>query len=120
MTPSIIRRFARYHGIKLIKPGEPMYCHEPAQLAEAIYGRLEWGESVRARDKIVQSLTRIEDAEMLMGRVTEASKTLAYPGMDDNIVASTVRDFYVFDVDRLLVLAGVNPAKWREVRDEEA
>jgi hypothetical protein len=108
MTPSIIRRFARYHGIKLIKPGDPMYCHEPAQLAEAIYGRLEWGESARARDKIIQSLTRIEDAEFA---VQEAL------GWDESGIRHLALMSFAED---LLKLAGTDPAKWREVKDEEA
>lgn len=115
MTPSIIRRFARYHGIDL---GARDGTHANGYLGAML--RSDGEPLDEARDRIIQSLTRIEDAEMLMGRVTEASKTLAYPGMDNNVVASTVCDFYAFDVDRLLVLAGVNPAKWREVRDEEA
>jgi hypothetical protein len=114
MTPSIIRRFARYHGINIEIDGDSTEWGME-EIAIALYGNLATPNVLR----VVQSLTRIEDAEMLLGRVTEASKTLAYHGMDDNIVASTVRDFYAFDVDRLLVLAGVNPAKWREVKDEE-
>jgi hypothetical protein len=110
MTPSIIRRFARYHGIKLIKPGDPMYCHEPAQLAEAIYGRLEWGESARARDKIIQSLTRIEDAEMLDATIAAEYQDTWYQRRERAALSRA----YV----ALLKLAGVDPAKWREVKDE--
>lgn len=111
MTPSIIRRFARYHGIKLIEPGEPMYCHEPAQLAEAIYGRLEWGEFSRARDKIVQSLTRIEDAEMLI----ECGE-----GSWSNPYGQGYRNAHAEAGIGLLIKTGIDPAKWREVKDEEA
>jgi hypothetical protein len=112
MTPSIIRRFARYYGVRVILPGGPHYeLNVYDQLSQAINGRLPWGESHDARDKIVQSLTRIEDAEMLL---------LAGDGSWSNDYGEGFRASSTSAGIGLLRKAGIDPDKWREVKDEEA
>jgi hypothetical protein len=110
MTPSIIRRFARYYGVRVILPGGPHYeLNVYDQLSQAINGRLPWGESHDARDKIVQSLTRIEDAELIM----KAANPMPTTAWGQGFVTANQSAHEGF-----LRLAGIDPDKWREVKDE--
>jgi hypothetical protein len=113
MTPSIIRRFARYHGLILERTDDASVVTEAygiAPLARHVHSPApnNWGAFRDACDKIIQSLTRIEDAEFA---VQEAL------GWDESGIRHLALMSFAED---LLKLAGTDPAKWREVKDEEA
>jgi hypothetical protein len=113
MTPSIIRRFARYHGVDVVLPDEPGFnLNVYSQLGTAIYkpSPNNWAERCTAHDKIIEQLTRIEDAEHALSRAS-----LVYFGR-------TAREQNEADAiaDELFAKAGIDPDKWREVKDEEA
>jgi hypothetical protein len=59
------------------------------------------------RDAIVQFLTRIEDAEMLAWSMAQDKPRVVQNALDIERCA-------------LLLRAGIDPDKWREVKDEEA
>jgi len=65
------------------------------------------------RDRIIQSLTRIEDAESLSANAN------ATTSVSDGIAFLHVRSTLDILADALLIKAGiVDTVKWREVKDE--
>lgn len=111
MNESIIRRLAKYHGVGLV-------VHEDAvrwaleEIAIALHGSV----APHFVLKVAQSITRIEDAEMLLDRGEEFTAPLLAESQE----ARRLREFYAFDADRLLVKAGVDPELWAKAKDEEA
>jgi hypothetical protein len=79
-------------------------------LIEELAGKLHGNFETESLAKIVQSLTRIEDAEHALSRAS-----LVYFGR-------TAREQNEADAiaDELFAKAGIDPHKWREVKDEEA
>jgi hypothetical protein len=106
MTPSITRRFARYHGIAI---GDRSSRSSVRFIAARLRIPKEPIDDARAR--VVQSLTRIEDAEMLI-ECGEGSWSNAY--------GQGYRNAHTEAGLGLLVKEGIDPDKWREVKDEEA
>lgn len=102
MTPSIIRRFAKYHGIDVtavaMAPTAPW--GGIANLASAIYGSCHT-EHVA---KVIQTITRIEDAEMLAWSMAQDKPRVVQNALDLERCA-------------LLLRAGIDPEKWREEKE---
>lgn len=117
MTPSLIRRFAKYHRIGIAWPDELLLSHGPGALADSIYKRdlspmlarrcsvcdqPEGNDYVVCRDNIVQALTLIEAAER------------AFAIADDKDPESIALFNYAIG---MLEQAGIDPDKWREVKE---
>lgn len=114
MTPSIIRRFARYHGLILERTDDASVVTEAygiAPLARHVHAPTpnNWSAFRDACDKIIQSLTRIEAAEMLI----ECGE-----GSWSNPYGQGFRNAHTEAGRGLLRKAGIDPDKWREVKDE--
>ena len=110
MNESIIRRFARYLGLVLLMPDEDVATgHGALVIASMFYG----SEAPENIIKVAQRIARIEDAEMLLARV----ESFSVPLLATNQEAKALREVYAFDAARLLVMAGIDPAKWREVKE---
>ena len=126
MTPAIIRRFAMYHGIDLTGlidvPGRweirrtviiDRFRHHvmPATCADAAVEDY-W------RERVVEALTRIEDAELLQERVAEMARYQdAGPTAEFVRIASKIEQFYRFDVARLFAMAAIDPDRWAKVTE---
>ena len=112
MTPSIIKRFARYHHL------DAMF-DAPIDDSAATIERLcvlHFG-SCDALDVmcLVQALTRIDDAETLIAEVG------AVTSVSDGPAFFRVRARLDILANELLVQADIDdPQRWREVKDEEA
>jgi len=108
MTRLIIRRFARYHHLDAFFD---VPTDDSAEAVERLCA-LHYGASDAIdMTRIVQALTRIEDAELIM-KAANAMPTTAW---GQGFVAANESAY-----DGFLRLAGIDPAKWREVKDEEA
>lgn len=102
MTPSIIRRFARYHGRHYA------ITHPSISADEAI---ADLANCLRTTERnIIQSLTRIEDAEHCWRR-----SAMRYFNRTD-----AEREEAAIVAAELFAKADIDPAKWHEVKDEEA
>lgn len=106
MTPSIIRRFARYHQINRTFG---------VNIDEDILWLAKWmwdtGDIEERKRRIVQSLTRIEDAETLIAEVG------AVTSVSDGPAFLRVRARLDILANELLVQAGIDdPRRWREVK----
>ena len=106
MNESIIRRFARYHGITA-SLGSNIES-DILRLARWMWDSGDIGERQR---RIVQYLTRIEDAEMLIAEVD------AVTSVSDGPAFLRVRARLDILANELLVQAGIDdPRRWREVK----
>lgn len=109
MSESIIRRFAKYHGVNLCLR-VPFTWVSSLAYALQVRGTIESDQETR--DRVVAALTRIEDAEMLIaeaGAVTSVSDGPAFP---------RVRARLDILANELLVQAGIkDPQRWREVKE---
>lgn len=97
MTPSIIRRFARYHGINIGHVSVDQIGYIARKLHHPPSGKV--GKD-QARDAVVQALTRIEDAEMFQAARKTADAAGGY--------ALT---------ERMFALAGIDPERWEKVTE---
>ena len=99
MTPSIIRRFARYHGVELV-------VHEDAvhwaleEIAKALHGSV----APHCVLKVAQSITRIEDAEMLAWSMAQEKPRAVQNALD-------------LERHALLLRAGIDPELWVKVKE---
>lgn len=103
MTPSIIRRFAKYHGLALeCDAASVEWALE--ELARHSHGSLD-AENV---NKIVRSLTRIEDAEAILD--SEAARHSNEWGAGYRAAIADIGN-------ALIRRAGIDPKLWAEVKE---
>ena len=104
MTPSIIRRFARYHGVCSAGHDSRKTTLELVSEVQAAIG-YESGEAGRLM--LVQSLTRIEDAEIAASFADSNDRGYA---LSQKVGAARI-------ARKLFALAGIDETKWREVKE---
>lgn len=107
MNESIIRRFARYHGVDIGDQVPFAWINTIAAQVSKLRSDIE------RRDAIVQSIAHIEDAEMLLARVESFSVPLLATSQE----AKELREFYAFDAARLFAMAGIDPELWARVKE---
>ena len=101
MTPSIIRRFAKYHGIDAGTIDDDSTAWALEGLAIGLHGC----PTPDNLCKVVRTLTRIEDAEMLGWSASNKTRS------------SDASDVLMLERDCLLLRAGVEPTRWLEVTE---
>lgn len=105
----MIRRFARYHHLDAMFDAT---IDDSAATIERLcvlhFGSCDSLDVMR----LVQTLTRIESAEMLDAQMAAEYQDTWYQRRER---AALGRSYAM-----LLRSAGIDPAKWREVKDEEA
>lgn len=108
MNESIIRRFAKYHGRHYA------ITHPGIGTDEAI---ADLAEHLRTTERnVIQSITRIEDAEMLIGDADGLEMEIGPAGRFTTLDEHGSRVLSAA-ANRLFAKGGIDPAKWREVKE---
>lgn len=105
MTSSIIRRFAKYHNVP-IPDGWPLTIEHIRWAMESLDEKQRHPGAIEAaRDRLIQTLTRIEDAEAAI-----------YLAKAWAIGASQYNALHIL-ANNLFESVYIDPAKWREVKE---